>query len=146
MIQEKLEECLGGRGDAFHFCVAWLDLVAFYDDLIDRDNPLSDSDIHHGMWCALVAMPRNPFYRQYFDVLNPLVMNSISSWRVANKMESISEDLNISFIIRSSYADIVQMCALLLHGQSAAEQAGYAMRKFVHSEDFEEYKLEFKGA
>lgn len=143
MIQETLEKCLGGRNDAFNLCVAWLDLVAFYDDLIDKDQPLTDEDIHHGMWCALVSMPRNPFYRQFFDVLNPLVMNSIANWRVANRMEAVPERLNISFIIRSSYADLVQMCALLMFGQPSAELAGIEMRKLVHSEDFDEYKKEF---
>lgn len=113
-----------------------LDLVALYDDLIDLDQPVTDADIHAGMWIALVKLPRNAFYAANFAVLNPIVMNAISNWRVANQMEAEAApvDLPVSYVIRSSYADLFSMCALIIAGPDFAQKVGLEVRRAVHDE------------
>lgn len=124
-----------------------LDQVAIYDDLIDKDKPITDGDIHRAFWLANVEMPRNPFYRAHFDVLNPLVMAAITSWRAANDMErdKLEDDLPVSFVIRSAYCDIVVMCVLILFGPDAAANAALSIRRFVHDEGLGSYLKEMRG-
>ena len=133
-----------GNASAFEFCRTITQIASTYDDLIDRDNPVSDAQIHAMVFEALVTLPRNTFYRQHFGVLNPLIINSLHNWRIANAMEQHrnAEDLNIAFIIRSSYADLLRMVAFLVGGEAHALEMGLLLRRAVHSEGLSNYLTE----
>lgn len=135
-----------GNAQAEEFCREILGIVNVYDDLIDRDNPVSDDQIHRMMWAALVTLPRNAFYRQWFDVLNPVMMQAISNWRIANTMEADRENYQVAFVIRSSYVDIFCTVALLLGGTQHALTIGRQLREAVHSESFASYMEEMEAA
>jgi hypothetical protein len=142
---EQLKALCRGNESALEFCTAIVNIAAWYDDLIDRDVPVTDEMIHRLMWDALVTLPRNLFYQQNFIVLNPLVINTIHNWRIANELEKSQagkDDLSIAFVIRSSYADILRMVALLIGGESYALECGVAIRRYVHDEGFEAYRAE----
>lgn len=142
---EQLKLLCRGNQAALEFCAGIVDIAALYDDLIDKDKPLTDDQIHYLMWTAMVTLPRNAFYRQFFDLLNPLVMNTIQNWKIANVLEKTQagkEDLPIAFIIRSSYADILRMVAHILGGDAYAMECGIAIRRYVHDEGFESYRAE----
>ena len=138
----NLAELLG-HPDAEAFCRDVLDVVAIYDDLIDKDKPIADRDIHRAMWLALVDMPRNPFYRAHFDLLNPLVIQAIVNWRAANRLETTGNASAVSFVIRSTYADIISMCATILHGPAVSETL--AIRTFIHDEGIDQYQQEMRN-
>ncbi len=140
----NIPELMQGNQAAIHFAHCVLEQVAIYDDLIDCDKALSNNDIHRAFWIANVEMPRNPFYRANFDVLNPLVMQAISNWRIANLMENSKKASEISFIIRSSYADILTMCCLIIGGTEYAERAGATIRTIIHDEGLDAYMQEMK--
>src|SRR6266566_246784 len=55
-------------------------IAARWDDLIDRDQVLLDSDIHHLMETAL-SLPCNSFFVQHFASLYPLLHNAIRNWK-----------------------------------------------------------------
>ena len=84
------------------------------------------------LWASMVALPRNEFYRKYFIELQPLVTNAIVNWRVANALEeapSGETDLRVAFVVRSSYADLLQQTALLCGGPEWATQVGIEVRR-----------------
>lgn len=142
---EQLRHLCRGNQSALEFCAAIVDIAAWYDDLIDKDQPITDGMIHQLMWATMVTLPRNTFYRQHFEMLNPLVINTIHNWRIANELERTQagkDDLSIAFIIRSSYADILRMVALLVGGESYALECGVLIRRYVHDEGFESYREE----
>lgn len=139
-----IPKLLQGNEAAIHFAYCVLEQVAIYDDIIDKDKTLSDSEIHRAFWIANVEMPRNPFYRANFDLLNPLVMQAIINWRIANSIENAGKASEISFIIRSSYADILVMCCLLVGGIEYAESAGLEIRTIIHDEGLSAYLQEMK--
>src|SRR6266702_4115529 len=51
-------------------------IAARWDDLIDKDQVLLDSDIHQLMEVTL-SLPCQPFYMQHFHQLYPLLHNAI---------------------------------------------------------------------
>lgn len=135
-----------GNQEAVQFCSMVWDMVATYDDLIDLDNPSHSAvHVHSMMYNALFGLPYNKFYAANFALLNPIMLNSIANWRIANELESQKAELDIAFIIRSSYIDILRMVAFITGGDAHSIQAGIELRKYVHQEGLDAYKLEMQG-
>jgi hypothetical protein len=116
------------------------DLAHTWDDLVDRDKPVTDNQINVAFFDAL-TLSNNAFYARYRAMLEPILINSIINWRVATTLER-SEDskvLPISFILRSSYVDLLTMSACLIGGMNWAEDVGIAARQMVHGEGYDKY-------
>lgn len=131
-----------GDGEAAAFCKAVCAIVQCWDDLIDRDKPVSPETINRTLWTALVEMPRNPFYRRHFDLLNPLWVTGIQNWHAANSMEDsgTEPELEIAFIIRSCCADILVAAATCVGGYEWARVVTPAIHRICHSEGLRGYK------
>ena len=93
-----------------------------YDDLIDRDKPVSAEQIHMVMWKLLIALPMNPFYRAHETMIRPLVINGILNWHAANQIEQSGklEELRIAHVIRHSIGDVGLLAMALAGGQDHA--------------------------
>lgn len=117
------------------------DIAHFWDDLIDRDQDLSDEEINKAFFQMLVSLPRNAFYRRHFDHLNSILLNAVSNWQVATKLERDGGDYetSISFVLRSSYIDLVTQSALLIGGQQWACMVGEEARRLTHGETYQGY-------
>ena len=131
-----------GNQDAYNFLIVVTNVLHFWDDLIDKDKPLSKDEIHSRMWDALVTLPRNKFYRTYFDELQPVLNCAIANWMAANQFEAGEQkaDLDIAFIIRSDYANLAIHSALLIGGEGWAATVAPHVRRFWHREGREEYE------
>ncbi len=143
---DRLNWVCCGNQEAAQYCAMIWDMVATYDDLIDLDNPMHSAvHVHSMMYNALFGLPYNKFYAANFALLNPIMMNSVANWRIANEMEATKENLDIAFILRSSYVDILRMVAFITGGDAHSMQVGMELRKFVHDEGLDAYKLEMQG-
>lgn len=131
------------RGDmqALNFMELLFDVAHFWDDLVDRDKPVSSDRINLAMINIMVNLPRNAFYQKHFAILSPIIENSISNWLIANVLESTNklEAYRIAFIARSSYIDVAVACSRIIGGGIWSIQAGVKLREFIHSEGFLEY-------
>ncbi len=135
------ESCKGNE-DAANFLVAMTEAAHFFDDLYDGDTTISKEDILTALWSVMVTLPRNEFYRKFFAELQPLVTNAIINWRVANALEGMPRtetDLRVAFVVRSSYADLIQQTALICGGPEWAAEVGAEVRRRCHSEPWREY-------
>jgi hypothetical protein len=131
-----------GDADAAAFCLAVCSIVQCWDDLIDRDKPVSPEQINRAFWTALVEMPRNSFYRRFFDLLNPLWITGIQNWHAANFMEAggTEPELEIAFIIRSCCADILIGAATCVGGYEWARTVTPSVHRVCHGEGLKGYK------
>jgi len=116
-------------------------IAHLWDDLIDRDKEVPDDEINQGFFEALIKLPRNPFYRTHFDHLNAVLINAVSNWQIATKLEREGGDYekSIAFVLRSSYADLITQSALIVGGEKWACQVGEEVRKATHGETFDGY-------
>jgi len=57
----KLDEWLLGNKDAVRCVLDLGQIVETWDDLIDKDKPISDQDISGSFYAATVNLPLNPF-------------------------------------------------------------------------------------
>lgn len=126
---------------AVAFYMVLFGVAHFWDDLIDRDKPISDESINGVMWNVLVTLPNNPFYRQHFDTLNPMLVNAIANWQTANTFERGDDERlhQVAFVARSDYANILIQCAYLIGGREWMLEVTPLIRSEWTEEDFAAY-------
>lgn len=121
-----------------------------WDNLIDKDNPVSDEAINSAFWLLAVEMPGNAFYREYIDDLRPVMATGILNWMAATRMERDEtlphRAIEIAHVIRYSIADVVMMVALLCGGPEWAAQVGPELRMRSQRSDLNEYINSLKGS
>lgn len=142
--QGRTLELMRGNRAAADFIELIVEVLHFWDDLIDRDKPLTDADINDKMFKLLVTLPRNTFYISNFTILNPVLVNAITNWHVANRLERTDAPddykLRIAYIVRSSYVDLITQSALIVGGPEWAVQVGEQIRLYAHQETYEGYR------
>jgi hypothetical protein len=65
MSNEEKLAWFGGNTDALNLFHHLVELIHIWDDLIDKDKPVSDEQINKAFLIALVYMPSNPFLPCY---------------------------------------------------------------------------------
>ncbi len=127
--------------DAAAFVTDLCATVHVWDDLIDRDKPVSDLEVRDAFRTLLVVLPANPFYRKHFNDIHPLLDASIVSWLTANKFEASKgvEKLRLAYVIRSDYINVILKCAALLHGFDYSVRIAPAIRAWWHAEGWDGY-------
>lgn len=130
-----------GNESAAHFLDLITNILHLWDDLQDKDKPITAEDINLAFWNALIELPRNAFYRQNFAELNPILAVAIQNWHAANEMEATesADDKQIAFIVRSSYVDLVIQSARICGGYEWARKVTTEIRRFWHGETFAGY-------
>lgn len=140
---EVFAEHLANREDAIAFNLQMCDVLHLWDDLIDRDKPVHPVDINRGFQAALVDIPRNTFYREHFDRLNPLVSACILSWHTANKWEAEDRlnDLRLAFVVRSDYINLFLASVAIVRGEDYAVKVAPDVRAYWHAEGWDGYLI-----
>ena len=80
-------EWFGGNEEAARFVAQLCDVAHTWDDLIDRDTPVSEEAINRCFESALLRIPANPFYQTHFAALSPLLFTGVLGYLTANRME-----------------------------------------------------------
>lgn len=138
-----------GNQSAVDYVLMVARVADVWDNLVDRDVPVSDEAINDAFWTLAVEIPGNPFYRAHIDDLRPVLATGITNWLIANKMErdnSLSHRaIEIANVIRYSIADVALMAALLCGGREWAAQVGPELRLRSQRSDLNEYINSLKG-
>ena len=128
-------------------CLAWLISVAhLWDDLIDKDKVVSDSDVNQTFMALLTELPRNPWWLANSHQLIPVIQMAVMNWHLATANERGKVDLpdEFSFICRSTYADLFGMAAMICGGEAHALDIAQKARARFHAEGFVKYKEALK--
>ena len=134
--EDKLVSAMCGNTSAVAFVCLLARVFHLWDDLIDKDKQVSDSDINAAFTHALVTIPTNEFYQQHFWALQPIIRNAITNWHIATQIERSPNESNypIAFILRSSAVDIITACATIIGGEEHAVRVGRDIHLFAHRE------------
>jgi len=113
----------------------------FFDDLIDKDKPISDDTIVDMMFTLLIDMHANPFFSRYKAELLPLMSMSINAWLDANKMEGQEGNgQNRAYVLRDLTIEIALYVIGLVRGRTYMREVSTLVRSFFLHETLEEYK------
>lgn len=146
--KEALLEVMNGNEDA----VAMMQAIAVwshvYDDLIDKDKPVSDYHIHRSMWILLTELPLNPFFKEHEDYFRPILMAGVMNWHAANQMEKSGcvEQLHIAHAIRYSVSDVAYIAMIFAGGMDHAIANASKCRLLMQYDTWNNYLQEHTNA
>jgi hypothetical protein len=140
-FRQRLSEWLKGDLAAVDFVDALFDVAHFWDDLIDGDREISAAYVNASMWKALVTLQENQFFAEHKVALMPVIKLAIVNWHTANGLEQTEEpnDKQVAFVLRSTYADILAVCAFLVGGRDWALFVSAEARREASAEGFPAY-------
>ena len=140
-VDEMHLRMVRGNRAAYDFLTTMFEVLHFWDDLIDNDREVTPEEVNRSMWSALVTIPENSFFQQNFSQLMPLLKVAIFNWQAANVMERSQDTLDkqIAFVLRSTYVDLVSMCAYIVGGRDWAHEVALEARRQTSSEGFDDY-------
>ena len=141
-LVDFIRHVVRGNETAVDFFMMLHRVLHFWDDLIDKDKPISDLDTNVAMWTALIDLPNNTFYRDNFHSLQPVLANAIANWATATKFERepTEKRLEIAFISRSDYINVLLQCAYIVGGAPWLFEITPVVREHWTTEDFSAYK------
>jgi hypothetical protein len=143
MDVSRIEYVLKGDRAAVECFLIIRDALHLWDDLIDGDKPVSRESIHTTFTNILVGLACNPFWRKHIDTLAAVLCNAIANWHAANSFETAPDinqrRLQVAFIIRSDYANLLITMARLVGGMAWCNQVTTLIRDEWTGEDFTKY-------
>ena len=142
--EQKLLSLLLGNTAAFDFCWKIAALSECWDDLIDKDKPMSDQTINAAFYDALVAIPSNAFYQKHFDLLQPVISNVIVQWLASNEMVKSGVPIQIerAHFLRYLGVSVWVQAAFIIGGSNYAVEVTPQMWEMTTQESLMEFNNE----
>jgi purine-cytosine permease-like protein len=141
--QGKLE-WFGGNQDALNMYRAFVNLAHTWDDMVDRDKPVSADDINRAFLTCLVYLPANPFYRAIQEQILPMWLVVVSSYETANTFEKAKDPhgIEIAHSLRYAAGSIVAYAVHVCLGAEKAKEVLPEVWKAMFYERFDDYRKE----
>jgi purine-cytosine permease-like protein len=137
-------EWFGGNHHALNMYRAFVDMLHTWDDLVDKDKPVSEVEINKAFLICLVYLPGNPFYRSIQEAILPMWLVVVSSYETANKFEADKDPhgIEISHSLRYAAGSIIAYAVHVCVGPEKAREVLPAVWKNIFYERFDEYRKE----
>ncbi len=144
---ERLLRWMRGNADAADCVVALSTVSELWDDLIDRDRPVSDEEIHKGFVSVLIGLNDNPFWNGFHVKLMPIVIVGTNAWLDANKLQQSGSDNDrmLGFYIRNYCYEIASMAAYCAGGWDWLRSISMEMREFFQHDGYLDQAAELAG-
>ena len=145
--QGKLE-WFGGNQDALNMFRMFVVMSHTWDDLVDKDKDVSESDINHAFLIALVYLQANPFYRSIQEQVWPMWMMVVTAYETANKFEREKDPhgIEIAHSLRYAAGHIIAYAVHVCVGPVKAKDILPEVWKNIFYERFDEYRKEHLDA
>ena len=119
-------------------------VVHTWDDLIDKDKPVSDADINLAFSLALVSIPLNPAFQAYKNEIIPLVLTGIAGYMTANEYEKNKDQHGIELAhgLRYAIANVFSFLIVQQNGLEASIPILQEAYKEMIPERFDDYRKE----
>ena len=137
-------EWFGGNQDALNLYRMFRDLAHTWDDLVDKDKPVTEAEINNAFLICLVYMPANPFYQRIQAAVLPMWITVVSAYQTANSFERNKDEhgVEISHTLRYAAGNIVAYAVHVCVGQEKAAEIMPEVWKSIVFERYDTYKAE----
>ena len=119
-----------------------------WDDLVDKDKNVSESEINNAFLIALVYLQANPFYRSIQEQIWPMWMMVVTAYETANKFEREKDPhgIEIAHSLRYAAGHIIAYAVQVCVGPEKAKDILPEVWKNVFYERFDDYRKEHLDA
>lgn len=83
---ELIEKIAHGDDDAFRWMWSLWSFTHLFDDLVDKDKPVTPEEAAAELTCFVVQMSLNPFYLRYSTGLVSLLVSAINRWMMGDEL------------------------------------------------------------
>ena len=137
-------EAYKGDVDLSNFHDLLSELSNIWDDLIDKDKPVSDEQINKAFKIALIYLPSNPVYKQLGEKMPVFFDLVISAFEVANLFESAGVDryLQISYGLRNAAGHILVAAIKERFNDADSKEIITKLWAHIFTESVDDYKKE----
>lgn len=108
-----------------------LDVSQIWDDLVDKDKPVSTEDIDKAFLYSLQYIPTHKYWS---PALHCMLTSVYLRWHAANQIEadtySDENELAKAWMLRAALFDLFELIALQLHGIDWAKKNARLIRQF----------------
>ena len=135
---------LKGDSDAIDLLFILGEISQTWDDLIDGDKHVSNSDINRMMILALVRLTKNPFFVAHQIELSTVFDLQIQKWLDSNYLESTKDPhyIHVAFGLRSVVTPIYLYMVQIVGGHGWRMEAMKEIYPAVYDEPFDGYLRE----
>jgi hypothetical protein len=137
-------EWFGGNEDALNLFRMLVDLAHTWDDLVDKDKDVSETEVNNSFLICLVYLQANPFYRQIQEQVWPMWLTVVSAYETANMYERNKDEhgIEIAHGLRYAAGHIIAYMVHVCVGPDKAKEFLPEVWKHVIVERFDEYRKE----
>jgi len=142
--KQQMLPMLKGSKDALEIVDILMGISHIWDDLIDKDEKVTDDDINAVFFSTLITLQKNPLFCKYRMELLATMETAIYDWMVSCSMEtSERQNLPASWVLRTSLSNIIIQLASLLGGYEHAIEVAH---EFKHNmlDDWKAYESEHR--
>jgi hypothetical protein len=116
------------------------DTAELFDDVVDKDKPVTDAAVARVLFFVLTDLPVNPFFERHKLQLVPLMHMAINAWLDANDLEKGDKtDRARAYVLRDLMIEVVMHTVFLLHGRQRQRELSLEIRQFFLHETFDQY-------
>jgi hypothetical protein len=129
-----------GNQEAIDFVNGIFYCVEFWDDLIDKDNEITDARVNECMEWLFIKLPANDFFIRNRQSLIPVMKVAINAFYDANSMANNKHKhiRNLAFHIRNYSTEVIIMTALLCGGEAHLREVSEEIRGWYAFEKFKD--------
>jgi hypothetical protein len=141
-------EWFGGNQDALNMFRMFVDMSHTWDDLVDKDKDVSESEINNAFLIALVYLQANPFYRSIQEQIWPMWMTVVTAYETANTFEREKDPhgIEIAHSLRYAAGHIIAYAVQVCVGPEKAKEVLPEVWKNIFYERFDDYRKEHLDA
>jgi hypothetical protein len=143
---DTLRDCLRGRQDAVDLVLMIREVSHTWDDLIDQDKPVTQTQIHRAFWISLIGIKSNTFYQQHAALLEPILETGILNYVASVELErTAGHSRHLAHTARYAVGDVVLLMARILGGLEWAMEKSATLKLLLQTDEFNDYDQEMEA-
>ena len=143
-LDQKRLEWFGGNVDALNMYRMFIDLSHTWDDMVDKDKELTESQTNNAFLICLVYLPSNPFYQKIQRDIMPMWISVVSAFETANQFEKTKDEhgIEIAHNLRYAAGHILAYAVNVCVGPDKAKEVLPELWKDIVFERIDDYRKE----
>jgi hypothetical protein len=118
--------------EAIRLILLIFDIGETWDDLIDKDKPVPDEQIHKAFWQAIIGLQGNLFFQKHQGMLIPVLATGMNSYMDSVEMEKGDfQDRVVAYGIRDFYLELVPLVIALSQGYESMRRNSKLIRRWL---------------